>query len=238
VSIIIILVLGSQIVCSAGQGPKVEFESTVFDLGQVFQNKSYDFVFKLKNNGDQSLTLTDIQTTCNCTILDTVPESVEPEKSAVIKGTFNSGSYKGRLDRDIILTTNDPLNTSVMLTIKAEVREVVLVKPERPFFLFNNGEPSSISIPLQVTNSIDKPFVIKEIKSKVDFLSAKVTNNDGQESTIEVTADYKKIPKFDFYYVVVELILTMELIDENKEDKPKEQIFKTIPITVFKESIH
>jgi hypothetical protein len=94
---------------------------------------------------------------------------------------------------------------------------------------FNNGTPATISLTIQVTNSLNKPFVIKEIKSKVDFLSARVTKNENMESTIEVTADYKKIPKFNFYYVVVELIVTIEFIEEQEKEKPKEQVSKSSP---------
>jgi hypothetical protein len=48
---------------------------------------------------------------------------VKPGEKGVIKASFNSGSYKGKVTKAIYVYTNDPKNSEVILMLNADVAE-------------------------------------------------------------------------------------------------------------------
>ena len=86
--------------------PVVEFEETEHDFGEIEANKPVETVFKYKNTGKAPLVITNIATTCGCT----VPEDWSREPLAVGEtGQFTvkfNGSGRGKISKSLTLTAN------------------------------------------------------------------------------------------------------------------------------------
>jgi hypothetical protein len=66
--------------------------------------------------------LRNIRATCGCTAVQQGGNTtIKPGESSVIKATFNSGSYKGKVTKAIYVYTNDPSNSEVLLMLNAEI---------------------------------------------------------------------------------------------------------------------
>ena len=97
--------------------PKLSFSSKVFDFGTLKegQSKTYDFI--LKNNGKSDLIIRKIKSSCGCAVVKPESKIIKPGESTILKTTFNSAGKNGRQRKKIIVTTNDPKNSSVNLNI-------------------------------------------------------------------------------------------------------------------------
>ncbi|MBN1696463.1 MAG: DUF1573 domain-containing protein [Spirochaetales bacterium] len=211
-------------------GPIMVFDSLVFDFGKVKQNDTMSFDFSFTNNGDGPLKITQYQTFCDCTAIENVPEKIDPGEKASIRGTFHSKNYKGEVERMIKLMTNEKVNEAHVLYIKADVTELIRIEPENTM-MFQHEAKEGIIIKEMTISSVDgRRFAIKDIKSKVDFLTGMVIveeekkkekakdEKEKMKSSYKVNAavDCSKIPDFDYFYIAVELAFLVEFEQADK----------------------
>ena len=60
--------------------PEFLFENTIHDFGEVIQGEEFNHTFHFKNIGKSSLIISNIRTSCGCTISVSPVEPVPPEK--------------------------------------------------------------------------------------------------------------------------------------------------------------
>ncbi|MBK9765230.1 MAG: DUF1573 domain-containing protein [Flavobacteriales bacterium] len=108
--------------------PKVEFEETHLDLGEIVQGAKVERTFTFENTGGSALVISDVRGSCGCTIAKDWPkEPVKPGASGTISFTFDSEGRNGRQDKTITMVANTS-PPSTVLTFSAEVIGPV-VKP-------------------------------------------------------------------------------------------------------------
>jgi len=229
----IVIALFMQTAAFAANGPRIEFEKSNLDLGTVAQNSVMDFSFRFMNTGDKPLLISEVRPSCDCVVLDFPPAEVAAGTSAAISGKFLSGSYRGQVNQTIVVASNDEKYASLMLTLVIMVQQSVTVEPANPFFIFGKGMPEKATQLLTVISSDPRPYTITDIKSKVDFLTGKILKTDKNKTTIEITVDSAKIPKFGYYFLAVELALTLRYSKGEKESQTTNTL-----ITIFNELPH
>jgi hypothetical protein len=108
--------------------PVFKTASSTVDLGKIPGSVTKEVVFSFKNDGKRGLIIRHIRSTCGCTAIqpgDIVGKEIKPGESGVIKASFNSGAYKGKVTKAIYVYTNDPRNSEVMLMLNADVEPAV-----------------------------------------------------------------------------------------------------------------
>lgn len=107
---------------SASKFPVIEFDKTVHDFGEIEKSKSVSTVFKYKNTGDGPLVVTNIGTSCGCTVpQDWSREPLAPGESGQFTVKYN-GSGSGAVTKQLTLTTNTEKGTEIV-KIKAFVND-------------------------------------------------------------------------------------------------------------------
>jgi hypothetical protein len=114
------------LLCSAtpvftGKGPKIRFDRDKMDFGKVKQGKILTHVFKFVNEGDETLTIDRVRTSCGCTAVLVSRKEIPPGKEGELKVTFNTRGYAGKLSKLIYVDTNDPAQKSKQITVSAEI---------------------------------------------------------------------------------------------------------------------
>lgn len=121
--------------------PKAETKELLKDMGtmKISDQKSVDFV--VKNVGSQPLQLSQISSSCGCTVGQVIIDGKEseefgmhsqsdyiaeisPQKQATVKVTYRPYVMPvyGSVDREVYITTNDPENPKLVFKIKAVVK--------------------------------------------------------------------------------------------------------------------
>lgn len=106
-TILIILLSVSAIPSEQEKGPKIEFENTVFDFGEVTEGKHVNCSFKFHNTGDQPLLIKMVKSSCGCLAPSWSKEPVMPGDSNYIRAVFNSGNRGGGMvQKSLMVITN------------------------------------------------------------------------------------------------------------------------------------
>lgn len=101
--------------------PAITFEETVHDFGKITQGERVKWSFKFKNTGNANLVISNVSTTCGCTIADYPRDPIAPGKEGKIDTEFNSdGKPGGPMERKVTVVSNCEPNTTT-LTLKTDI---------------------------------------------------------------------------------------------------------------------
>ena len=100
----------------------IEFNETEHDFGDIEKGKSVETTFSYKNTGDAPLVITDIKSSCGCTVpQDWSREPLAPGDSGKFTVSYN-GAGPNKITKTITVTANTELGSEVV-KITAFVKE-------------------------------------------------------------------------------------------------------------------
>jgi hypothetical protein len=100
--------------------PVFTFTEEVHDFGKIIEGESVSYNFKFRNSGKSDLLISDVSTSCGCTVPVYTKEPIRPGSSGTIKVTFSSAGKRGYQSKAIVVVANTQPNTT-QLRIKAQV---------------------------------------------------------------------------------------------------------------------
>ncbi len=111
----------SVILFFAGKGPSIKFNKDSIDFGKVKQGKVLEHVFVFTNEGDSTLSIKGVRTSCGCTavLLKNKDKEVPPGQTGEVKVTFNTRGYANKVSKYIYIDSNDRGQPSTRLTVSA-----------------------------------------------------------------------------------------------------------------------
>ena len=101
-------------------GPYIKFDTTVYNFGKVYEGERVGAYFKFKNLGNKNLVLTNVSTTCGCTIPAYSEEPLTPGMEGEIKVIFDTYERTGYQYNTVNVKTNTEQG-EIELVITAEV---------------------------------------------------------------------------------------------------------------------
>lgn len=85
----------------------ITFDQHTIKLGTIHPEERYDRVFTFTNTGDAPLVITDIETSCGCTVVKFSEEPVMPGKTGEIKVAFIPKKQTvGFISKSLVVTSN------------------------------------------------------------------------------------------------------------------------------------
>jgi Protein of unknown function (DUF1573) len=123
VAALVLAVGGPQATPVAVAGPTINAEPASFDFGKVLQNKTVQKQFVIRNIGTEDLVIERVSTTCGCTVADGYAKLVKPGQSTNMNVQLNTRTFKGAMERRVLIRSNDashdPLELKVQVTVVA-----------------------------------------------------------------------------------------------------------------------
>jgi hypothetical protein len=96
-------------------------KETSYDFGKIKPGKDTLWhTFEIKNVGNEPMQISDVKTSCDCTLADWPKGPIAPGKTAVVKGGFKIEGKSGKFEKNIILFTNTAPAVTI-LTLKGEI---------------------------------------------------------------------------------------------------------------------
>jgi Protein of unknown function (DUF1573) len=108
--------LGRRLARSAQ--PELAIIPTQVDLGVVPVAQPFKRTFLLRNVGGARLLVTDVKSTCQCTVADLPTRAVEPGASVLLHVTFKASSA-GRKSQSVKIQSNDLSEPNQVIKITA-----------------------------------------------------------------------------------------------------------------------
>ena len=101
--------------------PIITFDKTEHDFGAILQGERVAYTFHFTNTGNVPLIISNVNSSCGCTVGDFSRTPVEPGKSGSIKATYDSKGHHGFQSRTLTVISNtNPSRT--ILRLKANVK--------------------------------------------------------------------------------------------------------------------
>lgn len=104
---------------AANAQAKISFKSDTVDYGNIEKGSDGVRVFEFTNTGDQPLVITDVKSSCGCTIPKKPDGPIAPGASSIIEVKYDSNRV-GPIRKTITVTSN-ATEPTVALKIKGEV---------------------------------------------------------------------------------------------------------------------
>ncbi len=99
----------------------IKFDKEEHDFGTLLQGEVVSYSFHFTNIGDMPLIISEVGSSCGCTVGDYPREPIAPGKSGDIKVTYNSAGHHGFQSRFLTVMSNtNPAKTT--LRIKGTVQ--------------------------------------------------------------------------------------------------------------------
>lgn len=103
-----IALMALALCANAKKYPQIKFETTTIDLGSFSMDEPVrKVVFKFTNVGEAKLVITQVHTSCGCTVADYPKDFISPGASGEITVTYNgTGKMPGKFKKNIQIFSN------------------------------------------------------------------------------------------------------------------------------------
>jgi hypothetical protein len=83
-----------------------EFDATKHDFGAMQEGDTAAHIYKFKNTGNAPLLVSNVQTSCGCTVPSFSKEPISPGDTGELKLVFNSAGKPGDVVKTALMTCN------------------------------------------------------------------------------------------------------------------------------------
>lgn len=171
------------------QGPRIQFESPVFDFGRINSGESVTHAFVFTNTGDQVLEITRVQPGCGCTTAGTWDKRVEPGAQGSIPLQFNSAGFSGRVTKTATVHCNDQSHSNVVLQLTGTIWKPIEATPSLVMFTYGEEGQTQQTKSVRIVNNLETPVALSGLTcTNASFKAALETVKPGHEFLLHVTA--------------------------------------------------
>ncbi len=177
--------------------PVLHFEKTHHDFGRITADKKVSAKYKVTNTGKAFLNITHINPSCGCTSTMLGKWSLAPGESSDLEANFDPKGNRGVVRKSIQVTSNDPKNPVVTLTMEADVVQEIMPSTTAVFFTeVPRSTPRKAVVRLASGNG--QPVQVAEVKIPGAPYFSSVVRSEGLDALIELTFDGRRVPAGQF----------------------------------------
>ncbi len=114
---------------AAMAAPAIMSPDPVYDFGEMDNSNKVERSFVVKNVGDEALVISDVKTTCGCTVAELEKNTLAPGEETTIAATFNLKGKQGVQSKKITVMSNDPETPNYILEIKGNSVATISLEP-------------------------------------------------------------------------------------------------------------
>jgi hypothetical protein len=94
--------------------PVISFEKDFHDFGKLISGEQVTYSFKFKNTGKSLLIISNVSTSCGCTVSSFPKQPIKPGEGATIDVSFDSEGRHGMQTKSITVFTNTQPPTTTL----------------------------------------------------------------------------------------------------------------------------
>ena len=157
-------------------GPRILIAQKVKDFGDVNQGAIVEQEFEVQNTGTKDLIIRSLNPACGCTSAVINEPTIKPGNKSYIRLSFNTTGFRGSKEKILRVYSNDPLNSSEVVSIKANILQDVVTDPET-LELGEVVRRQGFKKKLSVVSPLKSTFKISEIISKSSFIGSEIESD-------------------------------------------------------------
>ena len=164
----------------------------MYDFGYAGLGKKVRHTFNIKNIGSETVVISEVNTDCGCTAALLSGMEIKPGGIGTVHATFETKKYEGKQEKNIIISSNDPEEPEIVLTIKGTIKRCTALVPQGVNLGdVTKGETATGKVRLLQLS--DERLVVHKIDVS-EFLTAHAVhfrdeNSNGYEVEISLSGD-------------------------------------------------
>jgi hypothetical protein len=154
--------------------PKISIlPRSVLDLGDIPTNDKVVYYATIRNDGTDTLRITEIKPSCGCTavLLKENKNILAPADSVQIAINFDTKDMEGKVTKSIEVFSNDKNNPNQKILFSAYVVVKLKIIPQRITFMISDVDSQYTDTIKLINKMKDRPIKILAIKSKLENLT-------------------------------------------------------------------
>jgi len=132
------LLLSVSVTAGTDKTPRISVTESRWDFGSVPIDYKLIHYFVIENTGTADLIINRAISNCDCTTIHLADTLVPPDSAVNLKIIFDTKEYYGQTSREVIIDSNDPLDSTIELSYASVIGffpKELLVEPKSLFFL-------------------------------------------------------------------------------------------------------
>lgn len=145
---------------------------TEVNLGDVHTDITAKKLITIKNDGNDTLIISEVSSTCGCTAALMSNDHILPGDSAILSISFDGKQFNGPVRRTVSFKSNDPTQERVRIAFDANVIKTLTIQPE--YVTFNRVSiDSSLVQQFLLRNNSQETIRLLSVTSTKDVVIAK-----------------------------------------------------------------
>jgi hypothetical protein len=103
--------------------PRIAAEPSAFDFGKALPQRTLEKEFVIRNYGGADLKIENVTTSCGCTVARLANDVIPPGKSLPLRVALETRSILGRVERRVLIRSNDPANPRLEISLSVTVAQ-------------------------------------------------------------------------------------------------------------------
>jgi len=187
---VVVSLLGGSVAAVAAPRAVIQGQAGI-DAGDVEPSQILEYDFILRNEGDETLAISDLKPTCYCISGKTDLWDVPPGGSATIHVRIDPSDFVGKVNKGLEIETNDPENPVTLIHVDFVILPGIAVVPPELDFGQVGPEGTKKSLKVDVKAPRERDLEILDVSSDADFVS--VTHEDLQLEERNGASIYVKV---------------------------------------------
>ena len=149
------------------------FSSKTQDAGEIFDQETVTLSYLFRNTGVGPVTITQVKTSCGCTVPELEKKTYMPGESGNLNVAFDPKGKHGTIARNITIYTDAETTPTITLIVRAMVKPIVVLEPNIiPFEAVEKG--ASATKEFKVYGRTDDFKVTRATVAKPDIFDIEV----------------------------------------------------------------
>lgn len=190
----------------AGPAPRIASPARVLELGSILRGTVLEQAFVLQNRGDAPLDITNVHAACDCTTVPLTRTRLAPGESLSLRVKLDTAKLLGRLEKSILVTSNDPQLPVFALELRGLVLSPYSLDPALLRFapIGRNGNWSGT---MTLARTDGKPLQVQGVRVKGNSaFHARFRKTPGRESG-EILVTYQPGAEPHLVEATIEVVL-------------------------------
>jgi hypothetical protein len=146
-------------------GPRIQFDRTEYDFGNIVHPESAAIELSFSNTGDEELVVERISSSCGCAKALRGSRTLTPGSSSTIQAQIETlGMLPGSHMKTVMVHTNDSAHPATCLRLKFNVVRHLSVLPEMASTGVLASETHAV-LPLRAVNHWTEPITLRAVPS-------------------------------------------------------------------------
>jgi hypothetical protein len=128
---VLALLANLLLAAAACAAPELTVVEGNYNFGTVSQGKKVQHNFVIKNSGDATLQIKELNASCGCTAAKPSSSLIPPGKSAEIQVIFDSTNFSGKVQKSVTVVTNAGKTPNFTLNMDGNIVEELQVTPRQ-----------------------------------------------------------------------------------------------------------